>query len=267
MIAEQSFVKTTGKHSKKREKLWCDFYTFRANDLFRMWNQMVSRLNMPEKFRDMWLPQTVARLALESIVKTKYPVEMPVSNPQITIDGDEQNAIRYAAGFVFMSLRKRYASKGVTVITDWIKKQADTNSVPTAESYQEFTKLWITKVNRGGLFCVNDAVFDMFLALERLTRQYLTVHQEKDEVISCIEADDEILSMWSLLAIDLDEEIDKALLKQIIQLWLTIRGFSYASAVIEEYKRICGALKRKRALRKELKRKSETKETAEASEH
>lgn len=85
--------------------------------------------------------------------------------------------------------------------------------------------------------------------------------------MSSIEEDDEIQSMWSLVAIDLTEETEKALLKQTIQLWLTIRGFSYASAIVEEYKRSCGALKRKKALRKELKEKSKTKKAAEASEN
>ncbi|SMN02434.1 hypothetical protein SPONN_1063 [uncultured Candidatus Thioglobus sp.] len=272
MIAEQSFVKTTGKHSTKREKLWTAFYTLRANDLFGMWNKMISRLKMQDKFTDMWLPQTVARVALESIVKAKYPVEMSASNPQITVDSDEQNALRYAAGFVFMSLKKKYSSMGVTAITDWINKQADTDSVDSADSFQEFTKSWIRKVNRGGLFCVSDSAYDLFLAMEKLLRQYLedlSVHQgiDKDRVMSSIEEDDEIQSMWSLLAIDLTEETEKALLKQTIQLWLTIRGFSYASAIVEEYKRSCGALKRKKALRKELKEKSKTKKAAEASEN
>ena len=62
---------------------------------------------------------------------------------------------------------------------------------------------------------------------------------------------------------ELEEEEDQALLKRIIQLWLTIRGFSYASAILEDYKRSCGALKRTKALRKELKKQSEA---AKASE-
>ena len=55
---------------------------------------------------------------------------------------------------------------------------------------------------------------------------------------------------------ELTEEEEQSLLRKFVQLWLTIRGFSYASAIKEEYKRSCGALKRKRALRKELKKKS-----------
>ncbi len=48
--------------------MWSAFYQFRAADLF-MWKQLIMKLKMPEKFEDAWLPQTVARLALESIIK------------------------------------------------------------------------------------------------------------------------------------------------------------------------------------------------------
>ena len=106
MIVEQSFAKTTGKHSTKREKMWSEFYKFRSHDLFSIWNRMVEELNIQEKFRDMWLPQTVARLALESIVKSKCPAAIPQTAPQLQLDGDELNALRYAAGFVLLSVKK-----------------------------------------------------------------------------------------------------------------------------------------------------------------
>ncbi len=83
--------------------MWSEFYQFRADELFRMWNQ---KLNVPEKFKDVWLPQTVARLALESIIKTKYPLNMTETAPQLQLDGDELNALRYAAGYVLLSVKK-----------------------------------------------------------------------------------------------------------------------------------------------------------------
>ncbi len=33
-IVEKPFIRTTGKHSIKREKMWSVFYQFRAADLF-----------------------------------------------------------------------------------------------------------------------------------------------------------------------------------------------------------------------------------------
>ena len=260
MIVEQSFAKTTGKHSSKREKMWSEFHKFRSHDLFSIWNRMVEELNIQEKFRDMWLPQTVARLALESIVKSKCPAAIPQTAPQLQLDGDELNALRYVAGFVLLSVKKAYVSIGATTIANWIDRQVD-SSVSSADSYQEFSNEWIKKVNRGGLFCVCDAVFDLFVAMEKQLRLYLadlSAHHgiDKDKVLTSILQDDEVQLLWEMLVMELTEEEEQSLLRKFVQLWLTIRGFSYASAIKEEYKRSCGALKRKRALRKELKKKS-----------
>ena len=42
---------------------------------------------------------------------------------------------------------------------------------------------------------------------------------------------------WSLLSHDIDDlEKSKALLLEIVQLWVTIRGFSMASSWLEDYK-------------------------------
>ena len=60
-----------------------------------------------------------------------------------------------------------------------------------------------------------------------------------------------------MAAIELDETLSNSigLLKDIIQLWITIRGFAYAGALVDQYKRQSGTLKQKKALRKDLKRK------------
>ena len=259
-IAERSFSKTTGKHSAKREKMWKEFHKFRSSSLFTMWGEMIQRLNMPEKFMDMWLPQTVVRLAFESIIKLKYPVAIPKSAPHLQLDDDELNALRYVAGFVLLSVKKAYVSTGATTIVNWIDRQVD-GSVSSADTYYEFSKAWIDKVNRGGLFCICDTVFDMFVAMEKQLRQHLADLSEcygidKEKVITGILEEDEVQLFWEMLTVELTEEEEQPLLRKIVKLWLTIRGFSYASAIIEEYKRSCGALKRQKALRKDLKKKS-----------
>ena len=60
-----------------------------------------------------------------------------------------------------------------------------------------------------------------------------------------------------MIAFELDEDVSQNLLRSIIQLWVTIRGFSYAGALVEQYKRACGSLKRKKSLRVELRKSSD----------
>ncbi len=74
-----------------------------------------------------------------------------------------------------------------------------------------------------------------------------------DEVVS----DDELQFHWCLISMDIDDEdASQELLSKIVQLWLTIRGFSTAGAYVEYYKHCRKRSTKKTAgLRKSLKRK------------
>ena len=80
---------------------------------------------------------------------------------------------------------------------------------------------------------------------------------DKSKVAIILQEDNEVQFYWSMVSFDVDEETSHIILSEIIRLWVTIRGFSYASSIIEDYKRTTGALKRKKALRKELKQSSD----------
>ena len=82
---------------------------------------------------------------------------------------------------------------------------------------------------------------------------------DKDAVISSISTDDKVQSHWCICAVSLEDETAKELLVKIIELWLTIRGFSSAGAYVEYYKRCCKKnTKKTSGLRKGLKRKYES---------
>ena len=65
---------------------------------------------------------------------------------------------------------------------------------------------------------------------------------------------------WTMLSVDIDgEEQAVKLLKEIIGLWVTIRGFSIAGTWMEQYLHATKGTSKTKGLRKELKRKSVTK--------
>jgi len=51
-------------------------------------------------------------------------------------------------------------------------------------------------------------------------------------------ADCSVLSSWSVLDLDLEEETERSLLKMIADLWIAIRRFSFASGWMEQYKQL-----------------------------
>ena len=71
--------------------------------------------------------------------------------------------------------------------------------------------------------------------------------------------DEDIEFLWSMLSVDISDR-DEALqlLQNIVELWITVRGFSLAGSWMEQYKKENKeGTKKKKALRKTLKKSSE----------
>ena len=120
-----------------------------------------------------------------------------------------------------------------------------------------YTRLWFETVNRGGLFPLNYET----RAFHKLIRVILPKHMVKadstnsgKEVTKAIVGDDEVQFKWTFLsiAIDSEEEVQE-LLHEIVQLWVTVRGFSIAASWMETYKQATKQTKQKStSLRKHL---------------
>lgn len=111
----------------------------------------------------------------------------------------------------------------------------------------EYTKEWIDRVNRGGLFPLNDITYQFFIVIEQEVQVILPDHvlrtsKSKDDiqlhVIDKIVNNEDIQWYWTLLSQCIDAE-DHAieLLQEIVKLWVTIRGFALAATWLEVYKK------------------------------
>ena len=60
------------------------------------------------------------------------------------------------------------------------------------------------------------------------------VEQSKQEIMDEVTSVTNIQFYWSIIFVDLDEDVGQALLVEIAQLWLTVRGFSIAGALVEQ---------------------------------
>lgn len=102
-------------------------------------------------------------------------------------------------------------------------------------SFHHYTTEWIRKVNHGALFCINDHAYKLFYRIEQevriqLPQQLKSQDSCKEELIDTIASNDEVQFIWSMLSVDIDDSFSSELLKDIIKLWVTIRGFSTVSA-------------------------------------
>ena len=117
-------------------------------------------------------------------------------------------------------------------------------------------------MDRGGLWHVRETTFQLLCALEEEVRTYLNALSSpntaglRTQFIEKLIKSDDVQFYWCITTADFevdDVEVHDYLLKMIVELYVTIRGFSYASAWIEQYKQLQKkSTQRSKSLRKEL---------------
>lgn len=111
-----------------------------------------------------------------------------------------------------------------------------------SENINHDSEDWTDAIDRGGLKHVSDTLFMFFYSMEKELRCHVRakcaseIEGIKEKVIKKIIENDDVTFYWSVVAANWEEEEAGVLLEMVIQHWVTIRGFSYASAFVEKYK-------------------------------
>lgn len=269
----------------KRERLWRAFHKQSVEELPPKWKELYTSLRLVDMDEKLF-NQTVNVVVYEQLLKQHFladgtPKSSVDDDQEVQMSKDEINALRYASGYVPMKLLKKYEKKGKKKKLGEKAEQFEMclgNMAVTSEEtdFTQYTSEWFHKVNRGGLFPVNDETLTFFVAVEKVTRQHLPQQysSEKHEnikqlVIKAISEDCDVQFYWTLISQDIDEEEHAIeLLLDIADLWVTIRGFSLASTWLEEYKKLKKTkVSKRRGLRKDLYRKVNPPAQNEGHEH
>ena len=141
---------------------------------------------------------------------------------------EEENIVRCASGYVPYSLMKKYEKneKNVTEKSASFVECLSSMAINGEEgSFLEYTTEWVSEVNRGGLFEVNDTIFALFQEIELCIRDKLTSvlassttqSDQKDKLIKAAHEDIDVQFYWSLLSSDLEtSNLAEELLRDII---------------------------------------------------
>ena len=180
-----------------------------------------------------------------------------------SLSTDEENIIRYVAGYVPLKIMKNYeklSSKTAAECTECLMGMAVNGDDSSLNAY---TAEWTKLVNRGGLFEINDLCFELFREVEVQIKlmemlgdvSNISTERRKSIIIDAVATNEDVQFFWAMLSCDItNEEAAQQLLKELVGLWLTIRGFSIAAVWIEQYKTTSSTnTSKKRGLRKELK--------------
>jgi hypothetical protein len=252
--------------SYQRERMWYKYGQLRISDEYRVFwekfaSESVGRVVHPIFY------QYVGQTAFNSLIMEFYkyvPDESSIESSIVEMDLTyaEKNTLRYIGGSVCNNLRTKISRNS----HPW--KQSlliAINDLAEDEPTQEESGDWVTLVDRGGLFRLNDVAWSLFQAMELMVREVFALENLKcinqeisSGLIDKILSDEEVLHYWQSLMIEVGREEGKLLLRMIIEAYVNIRGYSSAKLFMERYKlEHKESLQKQKSLRKTVQSKSQ----------
>ena len=174
--------------------------------------------------------------------------------------------MRYTAGYVIRKLESkssRLKTQESIECLRALREMAGKLSTRDTASVSQLSE-WTRLTDRGGLYHVEDVVFELFVALEHVADKELPfsfkgkgkgLEMVKKEKLSWICDNEDVKFMWCMVSLSIieSEDVQQSLLRESAHLWITTRGHSKARRIKEDYKKAKGkGTKGKHSLRKEL---------------
>ena len=229
-----------------RFKLWKLYFSIRSSKQFTQnWETFLSQINVsPTPV----LYQHLTDIVFKSLMKLRFRTQKPTNEGTPAVTQIEANALRYVAGYVCHHVcntirRKKHPMKDdlLLCLSSLVKLNDEGDECGTAEE-------WTNMVDRGGLVHVNEITYGLFISLENDIRDCLKSlstdvpepsSDQKTTIAHRLVNNDDVQFYWSMISADFevdDSETQYTLLKMIVELYITIRGFSYSNAWMEKFK-------------------------------
>ena len=251
----------------KRERMWGKFYHTRTSTEFKeLWIRLM-QLSIGKSASPIFY-QYITDVLFKTMVKYHFPVNPVASQPHDVppLDYQESNALRYAAGYVPRAIRKRlergsHPLKEELVLCLVELCEDDGTDVDASAD-------WTKAISRGGIKLVNNKTYHFFHAVEMNVRRHFSKTSaptlsagSKAELVESITTDEDVLFYWSIISAEWEEKEEQILLRMLIDLWVTVRGFSFAKSMLEMYKQAQKkTVQKSKGVRKQLIGKSTGKE-------
>ena len=221
------------KSTLNKERIFKDFHKLRMSEEFiSLWQNYLGAVGLEA---DPLFYQQISQEIFESLLIQRFKVdhnEAPDQSVQDRLTNEEENAVNYVGGYVIRSI------KGKTKDKD----QLDVLEKLTDHSTSFEAQRWTKTVDRGGLVHISEEAFRFFLAVEYATRRNLRVNNAinmdenfRKKLKNLIIGDSDVEFYWLLTGIE-DEDAGDIVMENLIEKWITVRGFSFTSSILEQYK-------------------------------
>lgn len=258
---EKPFVVFVKSRTSNREKLWRKYFLLRSSeDFIKMWTVFLNSIDLtpaPSFY------QHLTDLVFRKMMQDHLIFSSPTDSDTCTvtpITQQEGNALRYAAGYVCRHLRKKiergsheFREELVLCLMALVKDRTSEECGNDEE--------WTMMMDRGGLWHIKESTYSLFLSIEEEIRCCLKTlitptPKSKCEIIKMVITSEDVQFYWIIASADFefdDRETHETLLHMIVELYLTMRGYSYASAWMEKFKQSTKkATQRSKSLRRDL---------------
>ena len=227
----------------QREKTWSSFHEVRTSKVFQsVWEQFLQAsvsLN-PNPI----LYQYITDFMFKYLIKQWFP-SVPSAATQLSISIDiltyeEKNAIRYAAGYIPRALYSKLEDSSHPLKKELILRLQDLIDEDCDDDDESMN--WLELIDHGGLVRISYDMYMLIVAMEMefqaVIHQLCKDHQVnlKIKVTEAIMASEDVALHWNTVSANWEIEEKQALFPMISDLWITMCGFSFASAWIEKYK-------------------------------
>ena len=237
-----------------------NYHSLRTSSIFvHLWSEFIKSASTHAHPQPTFY-QEVTDLLFDGIIASTLPVRPPVPSEAAAITCDDANIINYAAGYV---CRKIHSSIHRSSRPDQAELLRCVKALLKEDDEEEAVSLsaaWVNEVDRGGLWHVREGTYMLFAAMEEEVREHFrfgaledSKERCREQLTTAVTRSDEVLFHWCMLTTEIEEIHAQTVLDMLVSLWITIRGFSFASSFLEMYKQDKKkGLQRSKALRKDI---------------
>ena len=226
----------------KREMMWTKFHKIRTSEEYRvLWHPFLQLVGITEM--STIFCQCVGEHVLKELAELQFPLidKITSQSKPSELTCEETYGLRYAAGYVPRSLKKRL-SKSTNPLKHELLLCLESLLITDQEDIMDDSKQWIDLIDRGGLAKVTNDCYELFVAMEKELRKHLSVDKapkltNREAIKQEIIENEVVQFFWSIISGEWEEESSGVLLDMIAAEWLKIRRFSFAGAWMEKYKR------------------------------
>ncbi len=223
----------------RAEKIWAMFHQLRTSRDFRSkWDSFFETSIKKKAIATVY--QYITTRIFRELIKNKFEIKKDVTHTHYTLTLDEKNALRYVAGYVCLKVQKKiektshkYKDEIVLLLIEFYGDSMDGSG----------TEEWTNQIDRGGLWHISDDTYLVFEIVEYEIRNYLHVKalteiddSTKKTILDAIMSNEDLLTLWGMSTGHYGEEVSQEVLRRLSEMYLTVRGFSFASSCLELYK-------------------------------